>query len=715
MRSPRQLFVILVGVGLFFLFYFGNSPGERVVLLAEEATELAFLPVIFSPPLEITATPTTTISPTESVTPEATESATLEVTASATAEPSQTPTATATVTPSATATATATATETAQPSETPSVTLTPGVGEVYVYLPVVAGPPVPVLEVPVPVSKEPPIDFDAERAKAQEAGQDLAFNKIGFHILQFGTRAGLLDYIEAMDAAGVPVVLKTANDAEYLFKTQELAKVSGVEHVLIYRDATFGRDIPDYNLDPKTAALKNWAENRRVFPPELDPAMVWMETTNEPDRTRAAWLAEFALVQAETAVREGARYAAFGWAAGEPERAHWESPEMLDFLRYAADHPDQVAVALHEYSFKKDDIGNDYPSLIGRFQTLFDVCDQHGIPRPTVLITEWGWEYNQVPGVEDAMDDIRWASWLYAAYPQVKGAAIWTLGIGGGEFGSIGEKVQQYLAPVTDYSLGNFFLYSPGTRMIDSDALAPPEGPATPTPTPTTTPTLTPTPNPDNGLNNGSFEKGWETIAFGNQRPNFWQLSWVQPGDPLYDSTDVATGICECVHKLKDQLPPEEQPGGSDPLILDGVVTYKMFSASQSFGTQLSQTASGLTPGAEYRLSVPLRLHKYGETDPFGAEAGVWVDDVGDWSNVDDMPDRAWCRHELTFTAPADGSVEIDIRVKSKYPSTKDFFMDDFRLGLASEPDPHPDIPLCDPTPELERYRPVRRLSWLGT
>jgi hypothetical protein len=298
----------------------------------------------------------------------------------------------------------------------------------------------------------------------------------------------------------------------------------------------------------------------------------------------------------------------------------------------------------------------------------------------------------------------------------VKGAAIWTLGRGGGEFGSIGDEVQTYLAPMTQYSLSNYFLYSPGTRPIDEDALAPPDGPVTPTPTPifTPTPVITPTPDPDNPLRNGSFEDGWETIAFGNQRPNSWAISWVQPGDPLYDSGDVATGICECVHKLKNQLPPDEQPGGPDALILDGEVTYKIFSASQAFGTELSQKAGGLTPGAEYRLSVPLRLHHYGEIDPFGAEASVWVDEVGDWSNVEDMGDRRWCKHELTFTAPADGAVDIDIRVKSKYPSTKDFFMDDFRLDLASAPDPHPDLPLCDPTPELERYRPVRRLSWLG-
>jgi hypothetical protein len=569
------------------------------------------------------------------------------------------------------------------------------------YLPVIAGPPLPVLDVPLPVSKEPPVDFTAEREEAQKRGLGLAFNKIGLHILQFGSREGLPEYIESLDSAGVPVILKSANDAEYIYKAQELARVSGVAHVLIYRDATQGRDIPDYNLDPITAARLNWAENRRVFPPELDPALVWMETTNEPDRTKSAWLAEFALEQAKTAVREGARYAAFGWSGGEPEPEQWESLEMLEFLRYAAEHPEQVAIAIHEYSFDKNGVGIGYPDLVGRFQSLFDIADKHGIPRPTVLITEWGWEYKTAPAVADAMEDIKWAAWLYAAYPQVKGAAIWTLGKGGGEFGSIGDDVQKYLAPMTQYSLGNYFLYSPGTRPIDENALAPPDTSPPPITTLPVVATPIPTPDPADLLKNYSFENGWQTIEFGNQRPNYWQLSWVQPGDPLYNSTDLATGVCECVHKLDYQLPPEEQPGGTDPLILDGFVTYKVFSASQSFGTQLSQTVSGLTPGEQMRLSVPLRLHHYGEADPFGAEAGVWVDDFGDWSNVQDMGDRKWCKHELVFPVPADGSVDITVRFKSKYPKTKDFFIDDLRLLPAADPPPHPQYPLCNPTPEL--------------
>jgi hypothetical protein len=151
---------------------------------------------------------------------------------------------------------------------------------------------------------------------------------------------------------------------------------------------------------------------------------------------------------------------------------------MLEFLELAAAHPDRLAVALHEYSLSEVDVGRWYPYLIGRFQKLFIVVDRHYIPRPTVLITEWGWEYQDVPGPSAALDDIAWAAWLYAAYPEVKGAALWYLGPG---FGEIANQAQKLIVPVTDYSLENYFKIVPGHGRIDPSYFEPP-APAGPAP-----------------------------------------------------------------------------------------------------------------------------------------------------------------------------------------------------------------------------------------
>lgn len=410
-----------------------------------------------------TATPTNTISATVTATP------TISATITATMSP------TATVTPTATMSPTVTVSPTVTLSPTPTMSPTPPPSSTNtLYLPIVAlqtEPPASLL-VPIHVSATPPIDFEAARADAQAQGLDIAFNKIGFHVGLGGNTEGLDDWMAELDAAGVPFFLKSANNAEPLYEAQQIMQASGVPHTLVYRDAREEIDVPAYHLDPETAATISWQLNRDAFPPELDPSLVWIETTNEPNKNEAEWLAEFALATAQMAVADGFKYAAFGWSGGEPELTDWESPAMLAFLQYVGEHPDQVALALHEYSFDTDEIGYIYPWLVGRFQMIFEICDENDIPRPTVLITEWGWEFDHVPEPQAAMEDINWAAWLYAAYPQVKGAGLWYLGFGE-EFGDIHNEAQKLIAPVKDYSQSNYFIIDPQDQPIDTTLLAP--------------------------------------------------------------------------------------------------------------------------------------------------------------------------------------------------------------------------------------------------
>ncbi|MCP4426306.1 MAG: hypothetical protein GY803_17585 [Chloroflexi bacterium] len=308
-----------------------------------------------------------------------------------------------------------------------------------------------------PAPTPPPrLDFAAIRADLRANGQELAYNKIGFHAGVNGTMDGLEAWMRELDTAGVPFFIKTADNAEPVYIAQELMKQSGVPHTLVYRKAAGGDDynVPFYDLPPEEAARIHWEKHIAAFPPELDPSLVWLETVNEVDKNRSEWLAQFALATAQLALRDGYKWAAFGWASGEPEPEDWQSPAMLEFLRLAAANPDRLAVALHEYSYEVDDIYDQYPFKIGRFLELFRICDRHGIPRPTVLITEWGWTYEHVPEPEPALRDIEWAARLYAPFPQVKGAAIWFLG---GGYGDIEDETQRLIQPVTEYSLLNYF------------------------------------------------------------------------------------------------------------------------------------------------------------------------------------------------------------------------------------------------------------------
>jgi PKD repeat protein len=207
-------------------------------------------------------------------------------------------------------------------------------------------------------------------------------------------------------------------------------------------------------------------------------------------------------------------------------------------------------------------------------------------------------------------------------------------------------------------------------------------------------------------LRNGSFEEGWVDLppvgTLINQRPVQWSLSWVEPGTPLYDSGDVvAGGVPECVHKHSTQLPPNEQLGAPEALILEGEYTYKMFHANQPFGAQLVQTISGLSPGSAWRLTAPiladLHPNKDPLTDPYTVESGVWVNGKGGWADASEMGHRNWYNHTVNFSVPSNGKVTVVIRVKSKWAYPKDFFIDAVRVQWLATGDPADMLPMGQP------------------
>jgi len=345
-----------------------------------------------------------------------------------------------------------------------------------VLMPVIRGGLKPIPP-PVPIKGNPPLDFDALAANLETQGQVLSFNKIGFHVGSGRYNVDLGDWMQKLDEAGVPFFLKSADDDGRLIEAQALMQSSGVPHTLVFRLTTHGQDdgnqydVPPYHLDPVIAASVHWQLHKSNLPAGLDKEKVWIETINEVDKGRSDWLAQFALATANLVLQDGYRWAAFGWSSGEPEPQHWTSPAMLDFLRLAAQHPEQLAISLHEYSYDANDIGYIYPYRVGRFQFLFQACDDYGIDRPTVLISEWGWEAFSNPAPAAAMADIAWAAKLYAAFPQVKGAAIWYLGPG---FLGIAEKyTEPLILPLRDYGLANYFEVVPGRGKIAPDLLAP--------------------------------------------------------------------------------------------------------------------------------------------------------------------------------------------------------------------------------------------------
>ena len=196
---------------------------------------------------------------------------------------------------------------------------------------------------------------------------------------------------------------------------------------------------------------------------------------------------------------------------------------------------------------------------------------------------------------------------------------------------------------------------------------------------------------------NPSFENGWTDINAGfsliNQQPNDWTITWLDVGEPLYaSSSDVANGIPEIVHKLASQLPPNEQLGGPDALILDGTHVFKLFHAQASFGATLSQRVLNLEPDTRGNVVVPVNVHRHGATDPWGAEVGVFVNGSGQWFNSV-LTDKEWDFLSVDFDVDGNGEAMVDIYFKSKWNSPKDFFVDDIRFTAT------PGSPPVDPPP----------------
>ena len=275
------------------------------------------------------------------------------------------------------------------------------------------------------------------------------------------------DYWKLLGDAGKPATQKGADGYGPCYEVVELIRTTGVQHVVAFRLSTRGQkdgydyDVPQYHLAPTDAARIHWQATLAKLPPEFrdDPfhkEHVWLEVINEVDHERSDWLGEFGVAIGELALSDGYKVALFGFSSGEPEPEDWDTPGMSAYLRMCAQYPDRIAVSLHEYSYH-DDIWHEYPYHVGRFQALFASCDRRGIPRPKVLITEWGWHYTQVPSPGVALAQIEEVANLYDIYKDVIMASIWYLGPG---FAGIAEKTQQLIRPVG--VLGLRFVSQPG-------------------------------------------------------------------------------------------------------------------------------------------------------------------------------------------------------------------------------------------------------------
>lgn len=226
--------------------------------------------------------------------------------------------------------------------------------------------------------------------------------------------AGFTPWLKSVDAYG-PLIDATSRGGYGVFRLSTRGQNDGYDY-----------DVPKYSMDADPAAVLHWEQTKAKLPPELDRSRVWVEVMNEVDKNKAQWLGHVALQIARLANADGYKVLMFSFSSGEPEPEFWGHPNVLEYLRYCEQNPDMAGIALHEYNYGKAPYESVYPSHVGRFQYLYDACDRHGIDRPLVAITEWGFSQDSVPTWDEGGDYARKCFDLYSRY-DIDGPALWCL------------------------------------------------------------------------------------------------------------------------------------------------------------------------------------------------------------------------------------------------------------------------------------------------
>ena len=178
----------------------------------------------------------------------------------------------------------------------------------------------------------------------------IVHNKIGFDAVGSKLTSSLRQWMEKLDEAGIPFFVRATDNTAVLTRAQTLITNSQVPHTLVYAAPEAAID---YSQPAKMAAHIHWQTQKAGLPQKLDPSYVWLELLDKPDPllARADWLGEFACHLAQLTLADGYKLAAFSFGAGEPADGAWETDNMLSYLELCQEHPDQLGVALHEYSF----------------------------------------------------------------------------------------------------------------------------------------------------------------------------------------------------------------------------------------------------------------------------------------------------------------------------------------------------------------------------
>jgi len=198
-------------------------------------------------------------------------------------------------------------------------------------------------------------------------------------------------------------------------------------------------------------------------------------------------------------------------------------------------------------------------------------------------------------------------------------------------------------------------------------------------------PPIDPPPSNENpSFDNPCFSNGWETIAEGNQEPHGWDISWLENGE-LTPWGEPVTRWPEIVHKLSGQLPPDEQLGGENALILCGDAVYKLF-GSGIWDATLSTVLTGLTPGNRYKITGQFNVHyhdEYNAADDMTIEFRT-AESLDKLQSARLIPEK-WVTATVEGKADISGFIDLSIRFYMRWPNSISVFVDNMLIELVEE------------------------------
>lgn len=275
----------------------------------------------------------------------------------------------------------------------------------------------------------------------------------GFHCTATGDHSGVGDYIRTCRARGVPVSIFSTDSAGIVLEALESG--SHPDDCIGFRFTSIPGvgDVDRLPVDPDTGLYagdpieefeKLYYYHEGYFPPELEEyrSRIWETHINEPNTYKnnneynehdAEYLARGFLHIAKLSLIDGRRYACAGWASGNPHYQFWNHPLTLDYLRLAEQHPTQIGVNWHLYSFNNNDLLANYGDLVGRYKYIYDVCQQEGIAPPYIVAGEFGWGQDKMgASPEDAILQMVAIQNEMIVNRFWGGCCMWTLGAWGG-------------------------------------------------------------------------------------------------------------------------------------------------------------------------------------------------------------------------------------------------------------------------------------------